>query len=169
MLNCYSNVTVPIFNDGLIRLIRFVSRFTVSSRNAFFISSRFKSPCRCRIFFLEFWFLQPNTAFIQCLARCCVGTEEDRTWFLHWVPTSQREVRWEMALFCQRYLLLEDSHQGQMEKTSMCLLYWWYRFGNWQTGIDRRVQLNCIARCCGPNREFNARAGAGAAQGRHLW
>jgi len=73
-----------------------------------------------------------------------------------------------MALFCKRYLLLEDSHQGQMEKqTCVCCT------GGTALAIDRPgltgVQLNCIARCCGPNREFNARAGAGAAQGRHLW
>ena len=41
------------FNYSIIMFIRFVSPFTDSSRNAFFISSRFKSPCRCRIFFFE--------------------------------------------------------------------------------------------------------------------
>ena len=41
-------------NYDLIRFIRFVSRFTGSSRNAFFISSKFKSPCRCGIFFWNF-------------------------------------------------------------------------------------------------------------------
>ena len=35
----------------LIRFIRFVSRFTGKLCNVFFISSRFKSPCKCRIFF----------------------------------------------------------------------------------------------------------------------
>ena len=34
-----------IFNYSIIRFIRFVSLFTDSSRNAFFISFRFKSPC----------------------------------------------------------------------------------------------------------------------------
>ena len=55
-----SNLT---FNYSIIRLIRFVSPFTDSSRNVFFISSRFKSLCRCRKFFLEVWFMQPNTAW----------------------------------------------------------------------------------------------------------
>ena len=69
-----------------------------------------------------------------------------------------------MALFCKRYFLLEDSHQGQMVKqTGVAVLVVLV------LAIDRRVQLNCIARCYEPNREFNARAGAGAVQGRHLW
>ena len=35
-------------NYGLIRFIRFISRFTGKLCNVFFISSRFKSLCRCR-------------------------------------------------------------------------------------------------------------------------
>ena len=52
----YCSITVIIFASdySLIRVIRFVSPFTDSSRNVFFISSRFKSLCRCRNFFLEF-------------------------------------------------------------------------------------------------------------------
>ena len=42
-------------NYSLIRFIRFVSLFTDSSRNAFFISSRFKSPYRCRKKKFGFW------------------------------------------------------------------------------------------------------------------
>ena len=54
LASCYS----------LIRFIRFVSPFTDSSRNAFFISSRFKYLYRCRNFFLEFWFLHLNTGLV---------------------------------------------------------------------------------------------------------
>jgi len=38
-------------NYGLIKFIRFVSRFTGKLCNAFFILSRFNSAYRCRIFF----------------------------------------------------------------------------------------------------------------------
>ena len=44
-------------NYGLIRFIRFVSRFIGKLSNAVFISSKFNSSCRCRFFFLEFWTL----------------------------------------------------------------------------------------------------------------
>ena len=49
-------------NYSLIRFIRFVSPFTDSSRNTFFISSRFKSPYKCRKKNLEFGNMELNTA-----------------------------------------------------------------------------------------------------------
>ena len=53
-------------NYSLIRFIRFVSPFTDSSRNAFFISSRFQSPCRCRKKNLEFGiFTTTEQAFVS--------------------------------------------------------------------------------------------------------
>ena len=66
---------------SLIRFIRFVSPFTDSNRNAFFISSRFKSLCRCRKFFLEFGILQPNTGLVsrwKPIARIAVKEIWDR-------------------------------------------------------------------------------------------
>ena len=42
----YYSILAP--NYGLIRFIRFVLRFTGKLCNAFFISSIYKSPCRCR-------------------------------------------------------------------------------------------------------------------------
>ena len=52
-------------NYGLIRFIRFVSRFTGKLYNAFFISSRFKSPCRCRKKILELWIWELNTGYLH--------------------------------------------------------------------------------------------------------
>ena len=54
-------------NYSLIRFIRFISSFTDSSRNAFFISSRFKSPCKCRKKNLEFGKMELNTAQVFLL------------------------------------------------------------------------------------------------------
>ena len=65
-----------VSNYGLIRFIRFVSRFTDKPYNAFFISSRFKSPCRCRIFFgiLNVATKQAVSAFFSLYAHCHIAS-----------------------------------------------------------------------------------------------
>ena len=65
-----------IFNYSIIRFVRLVSLFTDSSRNAFFISSRFKSPCKCRIFFVILVFETKHGPRFPCeLAASALASE----------------------------------------------------------------------------------------------
>ena len=78
-------------NYILVRFIRFVSPFTDSSRNAFFISSRFKSPCRYRNFFLEFGILQPNTGQANLCLLIGIGRiSSEVNFFLRESPSRSR-------------------------------------------------------------------------------
>ena len=67
-------------NYNFIRFIRFVSRFIGGSHNAFFISSRFKSPYGCRKKNLEFLFLELNTGWVRFRGRPATQPKATASW-----------------------------------------------------------------------------------------
>ena len=56
-------------NHGLIRLIKFVSRFTAHLCNAIFFSTTFSTPCRRFTNLLKFWSLDLNKAKVK-IPKC---------------------------------------------------------------------------------------------------
>ena len=100
-------------NRGLIRFIRFVSWFTGKLCNAFFILSRFKSPCKCRNFFFRIlnfatkgcstcvlaWMLKNNSAHLWEVQ--CSGTMHEQLGTFCWkLQSLKKGMRILTFFFC---------------------------------------------------------------------
>ena len=94
-----------MFNHGLIRFIRFVSRFTYKLYNAFFILSKLKSPYKCPNFFLKFWTLQLKKRQVSRPPKNVVVVQE-RYWMHRWsystLPSCIRSLLSQTQAWCRR-------------------------------------------------------------------